>query len=130
MTIQNRSIPTQLKSARVAITNALGQTDIQAAVLPFSYTSAKLTAGLGLLTTAETSVTTTANKLGQQKAATVKVEAARKALRTSFQDLAKVARAVFAGDEAAISLMGIDVPMPRVEADLIVAARTLLDCSP
>jgi len=41
-----------------------------------------------------------------------------------------VARAVFANDEQAIGLMGLDVPMPTAEADLIVAARTLFTVSP
>lgn len=130
MTTRTRSIPAQLKSAKVGITNALGQADILAALTPYSYTNTKLTAGLALLTAAETAVTVAANRLGQQKAATVKVVAARKALRDSFQDLAKVARAIFANDEAALGLMGLDVPMPLIEADLIVAARTLFTVSP
>ncbi len=130
MSTSTSSIPVQLKSARVAIANALAQADILAALTPFSYNNTKLTAGLALLTAAENAVTAAANKLGQQKAATAKVVAARTVLRESFQSLAKVARAVFAQDEQAISLMGLDVPMPRAEADLIVAARTLFTVTP
>lgn len=114
-------------AARVAISNALADAGVKAAVAQYGYNAAKLNAGKALLDAADAAVGGKTAGLGDQKGATAQVKSAKNAAKAAFENLAKVARAIFPRDKGKLTTLGLDKAMPRDAAGLISAGNTLFD---
>ena len=125
--MNNHSISSQTKQFETAINNALKNSIIKAAVLPFGYTVAKLNAGKTLLTAAIASIDEATALAGEKQFATANVKDAFQTAKGAYQDLAKVARAIFQDQPAHLAALGLDKAMPRGMDAFALSAHTLFN---
>ena len=122
-----RTIAEQLNSAQIAISNSLGDTEIQELVSAYGYTPEKLNEGKTLYEGALVAVNSQTKFTGSQQQATEDLVKAEKIAFDAYQALAKVARAIFSKDKAKLVQLGIDGTMPRNTASFLRAAYTIFD---
>lgn len=121
------SISEQLNAAQVAITNTLNDPEILGLVGKFGYTQEKLMEGKALYDAAVNAVNYQIKSAGAQYQATEELKRAEKIAREAYQNLAKVARAVFVNDKARLAQLGITGPMPYRTADFIMKGYMIFD---
>ncbi len=125
MSRPNFSIADQLNAAQLAICNSLADTEIQAAVAGFGFTTAKLNEGKKLYDAALAAVNAQSLASGAQQDATSALETARKSAHDAYQALARVARASL--PKAGLAALGLEGGEPRGTAGFLAAAYTLFD---
>lgn len=107
--MSNQSMAQFMNAARVAITNAQEDPQLQANLALFGYDAAKLAAGSALLSEAETLMQQQAAEYGEQFAASEALVAARAEATVAYMRSLKVARVAFRKDaqaQAALLLNG------------------------
>ncbi len=117
----------QLNKAQLAITNSIGDPEIQSLVAQFGYPADKLGDGKDLYDAAQAAVNAQKAAAGAQQQATSTLTQAEKSAKDAYQALAKVARAVFARDKAQLSTLGLTGNTPHTTAGFLTAAYTLFD---
>lgn len=129
MAKQKRStnIGNQLKAATVALTNAQGDADLNTLLGQFGFTAARLDEGETLHDTATSRVALCTNRRGEYMAATESMLQARQQVRRTYQDLARVVRALFLESPGTLASLGLSQPMPRTTGPLLRAAQTLFN---
>ncbi len=127
MSKPKESITERLNAANVAISNAISDPLIGKFLGQYGYQSQKLSEGKNLYEVADTSVKKQISAYGDQKIATARVLKAEKEARIAYQNLAKVARAVFAKDKAKLAILGLDKPMPKALPLFLTMAMALFD---
>lgn len=121
------SISEQLNSAQVAITNTLSDPEILGLVGKFGYTEEKLQEGKTLYEAAVNAVNYQIKAAGAQYQATEELKRVEKIAREAYQNLAKVARAVFINDKARLAQLGITGSMPYRTAEFIAKGYIIFD---
>lgn len=121
------TIAQQLNLAQVAISNTLGDSEIQGLVADFGYTAAKIREGQATHRNALAAVNAQTASEGAQKTATARADAGRKTAILAYQSLAKVARAIFGSDRAKLATLGLIGGMPLPTAEFITAGYSLFD---
>ncbi len=121
------SVPSNLNDAEIIITNASSDERILAAVGGVGYDSAKLAEGRVLLVDATAKKDARVARSGEQLAATAAANAARVLAEDAYQSYSTLARGEFKNSKQLLSVLGLDRPMPRSEAALIAAAKTLFE---
>ena len=121
------TIAGRLNVAHVAIANSLADAEIQSLVAAYGYAPAKLNEGQALYDGALAAVTAQKAAAGAQLQATQEMAAAEVAARDAYQALAKVARAIFQGDKARLTALGLNGAAPRATATFLAAAAALFD---
>jgi len=122
-----KSIPQNLHDAQVAIDNSLADPVILSAVSEFGYNEEKLGAGRTLHGEVLQAVHQQKAAAGAQQIATAELKKAETEAFAAYQDLAKVARAVFADNPANLVTLGLDQKMPRSTGPFIVAGYKLFN---
>ncbi len=120
--LNKRSISELLNSAQVVISNTLSEPEILGYVSKFGYTKEKINEGKQLYETAVEAQNNQTKAAGAQFQATEVLKRAEKIARQAYQDLAKVARAVFKNDKARLAQMGITGKMPIKTADFLTVS--------
>ena len=115
-TLRQDSIPNQLNRSRVLIRNTIKNTDILTLVTPKGYTLEVMNEGFSLFNKANAAVDAAAEKSGAQALASDFAGKTQLTAQEAYQDLAKVARAIFLRDPATLTSLGLDKAMPRAEA--------------
>lgn len=123
----SKSIANQIKQFEKAINNSLNSVDIKAAVVKYGYTVARLNEGKALVTTATGAVENLSIKTGEKESATDMLQREFKTAMGAYQDLAKVARAIFRKQPGHLTTLGLNEPMPRTIAEFSVAAGKLFN---
>lgn len=121
------TIAGQLNAAQLAISNTLGDVEIQALVTGLGYPTEKMSEGRALYEAAVSAVNAQRAAAGAQQDASAQHDEARGIALDAYQALAKVARAVMLSDKARLTAMGLSGAMPRTTAGFIAAATTLFD---
>jgi hypothetical protein len=121
------SIAERLNAAHLAITNSLGDAEIASLVADFGYPAAKLNEGLALHEEARVASHLAEAAAGDQETASAEALQAKKLAHGAYQDLAKVARAVFTNEKHRLTVMGLTGNMPRTTAGFFAAASTLFE---
>lgn len=103
-----RSIEDRLLAAQVAIDAALSDPELQAALAPFGYDVAALTAARTLYEEAQALVTAQRREYGEQFAATEAVQQAWEAADTVYMRSLKLARVAFKGNVHAYTSLGMN----------------------
>jgi antitoxin (DNA-binding transcriptional repressor) of toxin-antitoxin stability system len=114
-----------LNAARVTIENSLSDVEIAGLVGEFGYPTAKLNDGKALLDAAAQKVNDQQAATGAKMSATQAFKDADKSARDAYQALAKVLRAIYQGNPAALTERGLTGPMPKSVGDFILAANIL-----
>lgn len=122
---EKTSISLLLHGAQVAIDNSLADPLILGAVAEFGYTEEKLTAARTLHDEAVKAVHEQKLTSGTQQTATASLKKAEEEASNAYQDLAKVARAIYVGTPDKLVPLGLDQRMPRTTALFIAAAYKL-----
>jgi hypothetical protein len=102
------SIADRLLAAQVAIDAALTDPELQAALTPFGYDTAALTAARTLYEEAQALVTDQRREYGEQFAATEAVQQAWETADTAYKHSLKLARVIFKDDTTAQTAMGLN----------------------
>lgn len=126
-TKSRNSISEQLNFANVALNNSINDPEILNLVSNFGYTKEKLEEGLNLYKAAVDIVNTRTRLAGAQYQATEELKVKEKLAREAYQNLAKVARAVFKQDQARLAQLGIVGEMPKKIAEFIARGYTVFD---
>lgn len=121
------AISNRLTKADVAISNALSDPLIGKLLGQYGYQSQKLSEGKSLLENAQIALKRQVAAFGDQKEATFRLQKAEKSARAAYQDLAKIAKAVFAKDKAKLAVLGLDKAMPKPLSLFIQMAMALFD---
>jgi len=121
------SIAQQLNACRVAVSNTLADAEIQAMVAAYGYTAQKMAEGQQIYDAALAAVNEQVAAAGAQRQATARLKTAEKEARDAYQSLAKVARAIFAGNPTRLSALGLTGVMPKDIAGFLAAGYTLFD---
>jgi hypothetical protein len=116
-----------LLSAQTALSNSLAEQDILTRVNGFGYTPERLAEGQQILAQAESAVQAFAIAKGNQRVATAQAQAARKAARNAYLEVAQLARAIFPRGSAYLTTLDIEGNLPTRLADFIRAGYTLFD---
>jgi len=124
---QTRNIGNQLKSASVALTNARTDANINAVLTNYGFSTTRLDEGQTLYETATSKVAAATAGRGRYLAAGEDAAKARKAVMRAYQDLARVARALFVDSPGMLGTLGLSQPMPRLNGPLLAAAQTLFN---
>jgi hypothetical protein len=103
-----KSIATRVYRAELAITGIESDPAILASLEPMGYSAARRTEGKNLLAAALSILTLVEQARANQKALTVKVQDTQKVARGAYGDLARVGRAIFKSDPAALGHLGLD----------------------
>ena len=128
MTSQPHSkISQDLLSAQTALSNSLTEQDILTHVKGFGYTPERLAEGQQVLAQAEAAVQAFAVAKGNQRMATAQMQAARKAARNAYLELAQLARAIFPRGSGYLTTLDIERKLPDRLAEFIRAGYTLFD---
>ena len=125
--LRNDSIGNQLKRSKLAIQNTIKSPAILALVAPKGYTLGVMNQGLVVYQDAETAVGLASGTAGDQGLASEDADSAWKAVRGAYQDLAKIARAMFLRRTEVLSLLGLNKPMPRAAGDFALAFNKLFN---
>jgi hypothetical protein len=123
----NRTIANRLKMAKVGLSNATKDAEVQAALSLYKYDAPRIAQGLVKHAAAENAVSNSVDKRGALRAGVAHAVKSRKAVQVAFQRMAKVSRAAFAEEPATLARLGLDRRMPAREADFVQAARTLFN---
>lgn len=123
----SHSVANLLNAAQLAISNTLGDAEIQGLVAAYGYSAARLHEGQQLHETAVRATNAQAAAAGAQREATAGVKAAEQEARDAYQALAQVARAALRLDKARLAILGIVGPMPKSTASFLAAAYLLFD---
>jgi hypothetical protein len=121
------TIAGQLNAARLAISNTLGDAELQGLVATYGYTAERLQAGQQLYDAALRAVNAKTAAAGAQQHATQQAREAEARARASYQALAQVARAVYARNTAQRTILGLNGAAPQSTAAFIAGATTLFD---
>lgn len=127
MSSSKTSIAERLNAARVAISNSLGDAEIASLAANFGYSAEKLNEGYALYEAAVAASNAADATAGGQETATEEALKAQTAAQAAYQDLAKVARAVFKNEESRLTSLGLKGSMPRTTAGFLAAAETLFE---
>ena len=127
ISLRNDTIGNQIKRAKLAIQNTIKGPAILALVAPKGYTLAVMNEGLALYQAADAAVGLAASMAGDQAIASQDAGEAWKGVRGAFQDLAKMARAMFLRRPEVLTLLGLDQPMPRAAGDFVLAFNKLFN---
>ena len=122
-----KSISERLNAMQIAVSNTFGDPVIKDLVASFGYDEERLNEGKTLYTTALMSANIQTASGGTQKDSTARVLKAEKTARAAYQDLAKVARAIFKNDKAKLKMLGLEGKMPTRIGEFLGAAYTLFD---
>ena len=122
-----RTIPERLDASRIATTNGVSVPALLVLLTKKDYNADKIAAGNALYNVAAAKVSKAIAKLGEQKAATDHAKDSHDAVKVSFQNMAKLARTIFADDPGALGIMGLTKPMSSARADLLVDAKALFN---
>ena len=125
--MKNHSIASQTKQFETAINNALKNAAIKAAVLPYGFTVARLNAGKALLNAAVAAIDNATALTGEKEFSTANVQDAFQTAKGAYQDLAKVARAIFHNQPAHLTALSLDEAMPRTMDAFALSAHTLFN---
>ena len=121
------SISERLNKMQLAVSNTLGDPVIKDLVAAFGYGEDKLNEGKELYVNALMSSNIQTAFAGTQKDNTGKVLKAEKTARNAYQDLAKVARAIFKNDKAKLKMLGLEGKMPSRIGEFLGTAYTLFN---
>jgi hypothetical protein len=121
------NIGNHLKSAAIALTNAQGDANINAPLADFGFSATRLDEGQALYDAATSKVALATAGRGEYGVATENVKKSRKVVIKAYQDLAKVARALFIESPGALASLGANQVMPRTNGPLLRAAQTLFN---
>jgi hypothetical protein len=102
------SISARIYRAELTITGIESDPVILAALEPMGYSAARRTEGKNLLAAALSVLTLVEQARASQKTLTQKVLVAQKTARGTYSDLARVGRAIFKSDPAALAHLGLD----------------------
>lgn len=127
MSKPKQGIAERLNAANVAISNAMADAEIGVLLGEFGYKTPELSEGLAIYEAADGAVKRQVAAAGDRGTASDRVEAAEKAARKAYQDLAKVARAIFQKNKAALSVLGLDRAMPNAMPLFLTMATALFD---
>jgi hypothetical protein len=128
MTSQSRSsIANQLSAASLAINNTTNDHEIGTLVTVYGYTAAKMDEGRQLYLRAADAVKKQTFASGAQRKATQQAQAAELRARASYQALAQVARAVFARNTPARTMLGLVGTRPVAATAFLHVASQLFD---
>ena len=127
--VHSNNIGNQLKSAAIALTNAQADADINALLAEFGFSAARLDEGQALYEAAASKVALSTAKRGGYGVSTEDVVKARQVVFKTYQDLARVARALFIGSPGTLASLGLNQVMPRTNGPLLRAAQTLFNSS-
>ncbi len=122
-----KSILERLNSMQLAVSNTFGDPRIKELVGSFGYTDEKLNEGKDLYTNALMTSNIQTASGGSQRDYTAKVIQAEKTARAAYQDLSKVARAIFKNDKAKLKMLGIAGKMPTRIGEFLGMAYTLFN---
>lgn len=125
--MKTKAIAAQTKQFETAINNALKNAAIKAAVLPYGFTVARLNAGKTRLNAAVAAIDNATALAGEKQFATANVKDAFKTAKGAYQDLAKVARAIFQNQPAHLTALSLDEAMPRGMDAFALSAHTLFN---
>jgi hypothetical protein len=119
--------PTDLaRDARLAIENTLGAPEILAALAPYGYDEAALTAALTDVEALETLADDQLDAYADQLGATATLEAAREVFhRDTYMPAVKLARLVFDGEPGTLARLGLDGERKKAFNDWLAQARRL-----
>ncbi len=120
-----RSVPVNLNGAEIMITNASTDEKIMTAVGMIGYGSERIAEGKTLLIDATAKKDTRVALSGAQLEATAASKAAMNAAKEAFQSYSVLVKGEFKGKKETLAVLGLDKPMPRTEASLIEAGKTL-----
>jgi len=121
------SILERLNSMQLAVSNTFGDPRIKELVGSFGYTDEKLNEGKDLYTNALMTSNIQTASGGTQKDSTAKVIRAEKTAHAAYQDLAKVARAIFKNDKPKLKMLGLEGKMPTRIGEFLGTAYTLFN---
>jgi hypothetical protein len=127
MSRPKQGIAERLKTANVAISNAMADTEIGVLLGEHGYKTPELSEGLALYEAADTAVKRQVAAEGGQSTASKRTDSAEKAARKSYQDLSQTARAVFKKNKAALSVLGLTGAMPKAMPLFLTMATALFD---
>jgi len=116
-----------LKTANVAISNAMTDAEIGVLLGERGYKTPELSEGLALYEAADTAVKRQVATEGDQSTASKRSDNAEKAARKSYQDLSKTARAIFKSNKAALSVLGLTGSEPKAMPLFLTMATALFD---
>ena len=122
-----KSISERLNKMQLAVSNTFGDPVIKDMVAVFGYGDDKLNEGKQLYVNALMSSNIQTATAGTQKDNTGKVIKAEKIARNAYQDLAKVARAIFKNDKAKLKMLGLEGKMPSRIGEFLGTAYTLFN---
>ena len=126
-TLRNDNIGNQLKRSKLAIQNTIKDPAVLALVAAKGYPLAVMNQGLVIYNNADAAVALAANTSGDQGMASEAADAAWKAVRVAYQDLAKIARAMFMRRTEVLTLLGLNQPMPRAAGSFTLAFNKLFN---
>lgn len=112
------------EAARTAFTNARDEADLQSALAPYGYDTARLDAALATLDAAVAADQTQDREYAEQFAATAALNEAAAALRAAYLRHVKLARVAFQPGSVAYSALGLGGDRADALADLLAQART------
>lgn len=121
------SIAERLSAANLAIANSLADGEIQSLVAGYGYSAERLAEGETLLQNAQTAVNAQKSAEGAQQQSTQELAQAEKEARDAYQSLAKVARAVFKGDKARLTALGLEGSAPKDTAGFLASSAALFE---
>ena len=126
-TLRNDTMGNQLKRSKLAIQNTIKTPAILALVAPKGYPLAVMNQGLVIYNNADAAVALAASTSGDQGLASEAAAAAWKAVRVAYQDLAKIARAMFMRRTDVLALLGLNQPMPGAAGEFTLAFNKLFN---
>ncbi len=124
---QGKSISARLNKAEVMITNARAEGEIMEAVSKMGYTSERLNRGKALFDSATARKNVHVALAGAQKEATAAARAAKKTAVGSYQEYSALAKGALKKSKESLAKLGLNSPMPRSEAKIIEAGKTLFE---
>lgn len=130
MTNKRKSIARILHDTEVAIENTFNIAVIQDQVALFGYGPERMQAGRLLHQAAVSAVKFRKREFGEQQKASNRCGDRRKEAVAAYQDLAKIARAIFVKTPARLVNLGLNKKMPKATAEFIHAAFQLFDGAP
>lgn len=129
MTTKRNTIAQKLHDAQVAINNTINTEVVQSAVTVFGYGPEQMGIGKALHEAAVVAVQLQQVAAGAQQDATARLKEKEKEAMAAYQDLAKVARAVFIQTSSKLVALGLRGRMPRATGAFIQAGYKLFDNS-
>ena len=116
----------QVHAARFLVDNALANSEIIALMAPFGYSAPQIQALIPLIETAESQISEQDSQSGSRTRATAALVDSDKDARSDFQEVAQIARVVFASDKTRLAELGIVGVTPRSVAGFLQRAQGFL----